>query len=121
MGAFNHIRPLAWAALLAGVMTAMGDDNVQPNPGIFEVDLLFPRNETYAPNPLMPVVFALQNPTLASVNGLIATIDWELWKGNNRTSAGSITNNSIDLAHENLTSSGPSLVSRTVNTFAYAG
>ncbi|KAL7916963.1 hypothetical protein ACQKWADRAFT_317683 [Trichoderma austrokoningii] len=69
-------------------MTAMGE----PKPGVFEVDLLFPRNETYAPNPLMPVVFALQNPTLASVNGLIATVYWEF---------------------------DPYLISRSINTIAY--
>ncbi|KAH7153249.1 hypothetical protein EDB81DRAFT_451254 [Dactylonectria macrodidyma] len=32
--------------------------------GIFEVDLMFPRNDTYAPTSLLPVVFAFQNPKL---------------------------------------------------------
>ncbi|OQE79285.1 hypothetical protein PENNAL_c0052G01287 [Penicillium nalgiovense] len=34
--------------------------------GTLEIDLVFPRNETYAPSALMPVVLAIQNPALAS-------------------------------------------------------
>ncbi|RMJ22163.1 hypothetical protein PHISP_06970 [Aspergillus sp. HF37] len=34
-------------------------------PQTVEVDLIFPRNETYALSPLMPVVFAVQNPFYA--------------------------------------------------------
>ncbi|KAL4994068.1 hypothetical protein BDV10DRAFT_177617 [Aspergillus recurvatus] len=30
-----------------------------------EVDLVFPRNDTFAPMPLMPIVFAVQNPSVA--------------------------------------------------------
>jgi hypothetical protein len=33
--------------------------------GVLEIDLLFPRNETYAPRTRFPVVFALRNPHLA--------------------------------------------------------
>ncbi|RYP18678.1 hypothetical protein DL765_003813 [Monosporascus sp. GIB2] len=33
--------------------------------GVLEVDLVFPRNDTYAPTPDMPVVFAFQNAELA--------------------------------------------------------
>jgi hypothetical protein len=119
MGVFSHDRSLTWAVLLAGVVTALGEDNVWPSPGIFEVDLLFPRNETYAPNPLMPIVFALQNPTMASVNGLIATVDWELWEGNNRTSAGSVPDGDIDFPLLNLTASDPLLFPFSINTFDY--
>ncbi|KAJ5775863.1 uncharacterized protein N7511_000874 [Penicillium nucicola] len=34
--------------------------------GVIEVDLVFPRNETYAPSTQMPVVFAIQNPHLVA-------------------------------------------------------
>jgi hypothetical protein len=34
--------------------------------GVLEVDLVFPRNETYAPSAQMPVVFAIQNPHLVA-------------------------------------------------------
>jgi len=43
-------------------------------PAIVEVDLIFPRNDTYAPTPLMPVVFAIQNPQIAVPLDL--TLEW---------------------------------------------
>ncbi|KAJ4164175.1 hypothetical protein LMH87_005860 [Akanthomyces muscarius] len=33
--------------------------------GNAEVDVIFPRNDTFAPTPLMPIVFAVQNPAVA--------------------------------------------------------
>ncbi|KAF2664835.1 hypothetical protein BT63DRAFT_77657 [Microthyrium microscopicum] len=58
-------------------------------PTIVEVDLMFPRNDTYAPNPLMPVVFAIQQSVIAkSLNiGLL----WDLGRldaSDNTTSSG---------------------------------
>jgi hypothetical protein len=117
MGAFNHVRPLAWAALMAVLTTAVGEASSTSKLGTFEVDSLFPRNATYAPRALMPIVFALQNPTLAST--LEASIFWELWEGNNRSSPGSVTNGGIELATLDLSSSDPLLVTRFVNTVAY--
>ena len=67
MGAFDHACYQPWAALMA-ILTIAITASAQVYPianGIFEVDLLFPGNSTYTPQPLMPVVFALQNPTLA--------------------------------------------------------
>jgi hypothetical protein len=32
---------------------------------LFEVDLILPRNETYPPSPIFPIIFAVQNPRLA--------------------------------------------------------
>ncbi|KAK0623974.1 hypothetical protein B0T14DRAFT_536659 [Immersiella caudata] len=34
-------------------------------PGILEIDLIFPRNETYAPMKLFPIMFAVKNAALA--------------------------------------------------------
>jgi hypothetical protein len=34
----------------------------QTYPAIVEYDVIFPRNDTYAPVAVMPVVFAIQNP-----------------------------------------------------------
>lgn len=42
--------------------SAMGADT----PGVLEVDLVFPRNKTYAPSADMPIVFAIQNPHLVA-------------------------------------------------------
>ncbi|GKZ37252.1 hypothetical protein AbraIFM66950_008709 [Aspergillus brasiliensis] len=95
----------------------MGDDSADVAPGIFEVDLIFPRNETYTPQALMPIVFALQNPSLASP--LEATIYWGLREGNNWSAPGSITDAGFELFTLNATSSGPHFVTSFVNTLAY--
>lgn len=44
--------------------------------GTVEVDLIFPRNDTYAPGPFMPVVFAVQNAAMAA--SLDMTIVWDI-------------------------------------------
>lgn len=75
MGASNHAC-FVLAALTASLMTAMGDKGASHTIAApFEVDLLFPRNETYAPSWLMPIVFAVQNPPL-TVPPLSASIEW---------------------------------------------
>lgn len=113
MDAFNRLRPLAGVALMTGLMTA----TATANSGIFEVDLLFPRNETYTPQALMPVVFALQNPTLA--RPLEAFIDWQLWEGNNQSSPGAVTDGGFQLYLDNLSYSDPLYVTRFPNTLPY--
>lgn len=45
-------------------------------PGIVEVDLIFPRNDTYGLAKSMPVIFTVQNPHLAEPLGL--EIDWDI-------------------------------------------
>ncbi|KAK3489497.1 uncharacterized protein B0T23DRAFT_203133 [Neurospora hispaniola] len=46
-------------------------------PATVEVDLIFPRNDTYAPSILFPIVFAFQNAALAS--SLDPSLDLLLW------------------------------------------
>jgi hypothetical protein len=121
MDASSHAR-FAFAALMSGLMTAMGDKSAPLIvPGIFEVDLLFPRNETYAPSWLMPIVFAVQNPSLAVP--LSATIQWTLWEGNDTRSPGSIGAGDIEVAGDVVTvkpaPSNPYLLSSAVNTISY--
>jgi hypothetical protein len=48
-------------------------------PAVVEVDLIFPRNDTYVPTPLMPVVFAIHNSQLA--DPLDMAISWVLLRG----------------------------------------
>ncbi|KAL4805425.1 hypothetical protein BDV18DRAFT_161080 [Aspergillus unguis] len=60
---------LVWALLVALWASA-----VKADIGRTEIDLLFPRNDTYALMPLMPVVFAVQNPPLAEQ--LYARLKW---------------------------------------------
>ena len=47
-------------------------------PATVEVDLIYPRNETYAPAPHMPVVFAIQNSALAAA--LDPSFYLQLWR-----------------------------------------
>ncbi|KAF3392820.1 hypothetical protein F1880_008721 [Penicillium rolfsii] len=49
----------AWLFLCLLASWARADSNST------EVDLIFPRNDTFAPMPLMPIVFAVQNPSVA--------------------------------------------------------
>ncbi|GCB21696.1 hypothetical protein AAWM_04581 [Aspergillus awamori] len=113
----DHFRFLTLALLVMNSFIAMGDDSQDFYPGIFEVDLIFPRNETYSPQELMPIVFALQNPSLASTLG--ATIYWGLREGNNWSAPGSVTDEGFELFTFNFTSSGPHLATSFVNTLAY--
>ncbi|KAJ5947148.1 hypothetical protein N7466_000163 [Penicillium verhagenii] len=89
---------------------------ITANPGIFEVDLVFPRNATYTPQALSPIVWALQNPSLALP--ITASITWNLWEGNSRSSPGSVAGGLFELTEE-ITSSEPFLLSDFVNTMAY--
>ncbi|EGR50380.1 uncharacterized protein TRIREDRAFT_105444 [Trichoderma reesei QM6a] len=122
MGASSHFR-LAWAVLTTGLMTAMGDksdESLVALPAVFEVDLLFPHNATYAPSALMPILFAVQNPTLAPSS---ATITFDLWRGNDTRSPGSVGSVplalSLDVATERQRSNEPLLLNAPVNTIAY--
>lgn len=70
--------------------------------GTVDVDLIFPRNNTYAPSELLPVIFAIQNPNLAAFltpwfNYNIQRIDIS-----NGTGWGDV----IDLRWANFSSSG---------------
>jgi hypothetical protein len=47
------------------------------DPGVVEVDLVFPRNDTYTFSESMPVVFAVQNPYLADF--LQFRLSYEIW------------------------------------------
>ncbi|KAL7909863.1 hypothetical protein GGI35DRAFT_451249 [Trichoderma velutinum] len=69
----------------------------------------------------MPVVFAIQNPTLAVP--LSATIQWSMWEGNNTRSPGSIGGGGFDVAGDvrtaRSTPKNPYLLSSAVNTISY--
>lgn len=45
--------------------------------GVGEIDVIFPRNETFEPMQLMPVVFAVRNPEV--IDGLFPTLGYGLW------------------------------------------
>lgn len=72
-------------------------------PSTVEFDLVFPRNETYAPSPLFPFIFAVQNPQLA------AALNPSIWFQTFRTDDydSTITSYEIDLSAANFSESNP--------------
>lgn len=61
--------------LLLALVTSWS--SAQTFPSIAEVDLLFPKNDTYAPTVLMPMVFAIQNAPAA--DPLSLALKWVLY------------------------------------------
>ncbi|KAH6952095.1 hypothetical protein DER45DRAFT_636390 [Fusarium avenaceum] len=49
--------------------------------GALQIDLVFPRNETYNPSPVMPIIFSYRNTGL--VPYLIPSITYEIWNYDN--------------------------------------
>lgn len=70
MGVF-YLRLCLLALLQAVAITSASA------PGVVEVDLIFPRNETYAPVDIMPIVFAIQNPHSAALLDL--NLQYDIW------------------------------------------
>ncbi|KAJ5810486.1 uncharacterized protein N7503_002704 [Penicillium pulvis] len=72
-----HFPRKSWLlAFFTGTITNASD--------ILEVDLVFPRNETYAPTEWFPVVFAFQNPERARyLNPALGYTIWNLDDTNN--------------------------------------
>jgi hypothetical protein len=67
---------------------------------LLEVDLILPRNDTYPPSPIFPIIFAVQNPSLAKsyqpmitmqveqIDGNFSSINtFSLWESSNDTSS----------------------------------
>ncbi|KAM0333777.1 hypothetical protein ACHAPQ_005292 [Fusarium lateritium] len=63
-------------ALGLSALAAASDEDVVSFPAIGEVDVVFPREDTYAAEAPFPVIFGLQNaPVLTTFSG---TLNWEL-------------------------------------------
>jgi hypothetical protein len=76
----------------------------QTFPAIAEVDILFPRNDTYAPTALMPVIFAIQNP--AAAVSLDLALEWYLYQLEDGDVTG-VGSGVITMAYVSTASSGP--------------
>ncbi|KAJ5259352.1 hypothetical protein N7478_012333 [Penicillium angulare] len=85
------------------------------NPGIFEVDLVFPRNATYTPQALMPIVWAVQRPDMPPA--LASSITWSLLESNNYTAPGSSDDGLIEMLSP--LPGNETLISRFFNTIEY--
>jgi hypothetical protein len=68
-----HLKIFSSALLFAGVASAQ---NAVPFPTNVEIDVIFPRNDTYSPVDVFPVVFAIQGATAAWDFGF--HFDWDI-------------------------------------------
>ncbi|KXX80358.1 hypothetical protein MMYC01_203269 [Madurella mycetomatis] len=66
-------------ATVANFVSAQEHDTGVAYPATVELDLVFPRNDTYAPAPVFPVVFAVQNLAAAAPSTSLF-IDWSVAK-----------------------------------------
>jgi hypothetical protein len=80
--------------------TAMADDIT----GTTEVDVIFPRNGTYAPTQLLPVVFAVRNPPIASqLQPKLAYTIYQLDSPNSNITYKPMTENELNLPSNDST------------------
>jgi hypothetical protein len=82
-------------------------------PATVEVDLIFPRNDTYAPSPEMPLVFAIQNSETAAA--LNPEFSLHIVRLDHNSSAG--TSVSLRTSQANFSSSDPYFVYWDTNLF----
>ncbi|KAK8852326.1 hypothetical protein PGQ11_014805 [Apiospora arundinis] len=98
-----QILPQAIALLAACAVG--GVRAASPTSGVMELDLAFPRNQTYAPAARLPVVFAYQNPELATaLNARVSFTAWN-WDDMRNNVAGA----TFSLDQANLSSRDPFL------------
>ncbi|KAF1952162.1 hypothetical protein CC80DRAFT_495497 [Byssothecium circinans] len=100
------------------VIYAIGTAAV-PTSGVVEIDLVFPRNETYAPMEVMPIVFAIQNPELARVLNPIS-IGFTIRDQNDLLGPRGVTDN-YDLRWKNFSTNDPYFVYRGYKKFNTEG
>jgi len=74
-GVVAFLSAIPCTTLVASAATAPAATNI-PLPATLELDVIFPRNETYSPVTLFPVVFALQNPSLGG--GFSLSVSWRI-------------------------------------------
>ncbi|KXH64966.1 glycosylhydrolase family 18-6 [Colletotrichum salicis] len=83
------MHAISWTArswsLLACVWTILGAATVaaSDHSGIMEVGLVFPRNNTYAPTPVLPIIFGFRNSQLAP--SLAPEIGFSIWNYNDKS------------------------------------
>jgi len=89
---------MLWAAQVGGTTF----------PATVEVDLIFPRNDTYAPSALFPIVFAFQNAALAP--SLDPGFDLTIQSSDGGNTTAQIQNPLLDQTWNNFSSSEPTYV-----------
>ncbi|GAB1317945.1 hypothetical protein MFIFM68171_08155 [Madurella fahalii] len=104
----GHLLALIYAlAVTAGFVVAQEHDTSVTYPATIELDLVFPRNDTYAPAPVFPLIFAVQNLAAAAPSTSLF-IDWFVAKpGDQWLASGSVR---LDLAVWANTTENPHFV-----------
>lgn len=100
---------LAWLSLLAcGSSLVKAADSAS---GVMEVDLIFPRNDTYDPIDNWPVIFAVQNFEMAQ--SLDGSLNWHAWLDADDTYSNVFSWSMIDFKDLNSSRSGTQFLSET--------
>lgn len=81
-----HFQPRETWSLLLVSLISLGTVANAANSGIIEIDLLFPRNETYAPTEWMPIVFSIRNGELTKHLGSL--LEYRGWNKSDFGAAG---------------------------------
>ena len=89
--------------LLGRVLLALQACFLAARATVVEIDMIFPRNETYDPGPLLPVVFAIRNSAMAA--SLDMSIVWNIRQLADPGVGG--TGGGIDLKKANFTGADP--------------
>jgi hypothetical protein len=120
------MRVLSWAswlfAVYIGVTSATSDAS-----GVVEVDIVFPRNDTYAPSPWMPIVFGIQNTKLAPLLDIEISFNiWNLTNGSATDEEGNFNKGGFHSSHDdprwvNMSSADPYLSYRHYDQFNTEG
>jgi hypothetical protein len=98
------MQHLSWTTWLVAGLSAL--TVAVETTGTVEVDLVFPRNETYAAPQYMPFVFAISNPSLATL--LQSRIEYTVWNSNDTTTQeGMRQNNTVASGNVSLPTTDP--------------
>ncbi|KAL5045694.1 hypothetical protein BDW71DRAFT_198181 [Aspergillus fruticulosus] len=104
-------RFLGWACLttrgrlISALYLGFAYSQASITPGVTEVDLIFPRNESYSPSPLTPIIVTIQNPSLLS--SLNPEISYYIEQQNVNTKESVSTSGSVQLSNTNYITSDP--------------
>ncbi|ETS86258.1 hypothetical protein PFICI_00086 [Pestalotiopsis fici W106-1] len=107
------MRFSSWASWLVTAYVGIVLAATNITSGIMEVDLVFPRNETYAPTSSLPVVFAIKNPELLPLLSNSITFTAHAWENLERFPIAA----TYDLRWRNFSSSDPYFVYYTFAGF----
>ncbi|KAF5664494.1 hypothetical protein FHETE_7085 [Fusarium heterosporum] len=81
-------------SISSGVAKAQDDST-----GTLEIDLVFPRNDTYNPSPMMPIIFSYRNPKLIPI--LQPSVYYQIWDRNDMdklVAGGQLSTQSLNLS-----------------------